>query len=383
MTAGFRLAIAVDKRTADTLIRMNDAVRRVDSLLIELGRQGLQRATRSTSTELEAAAQVAHHARLTLVERELLGLRSLIERYLDRDPLFRTDQLVERVGRLSLRVDAVRERLDAGALPEHLVPLVGAPRRTYEPLDEGVIVHPIAMTGWVTDSDFVGVTVTCHSPTLSRTVAISQARPTHYFGTDPSRLAWQPVSDGVTESLRELAHASWRVEGTRVSADGRLSLGGDTYLVPAASVGAAAFTPYAVDDLLGVLQRLAQHGSDPLARWEPPWVYLEPAHLGRRTVDDTAGVARVPLTDAKGLRADLVVTLRAERKQRVRSMDHLGDPRHRPDGLVCRAHLAGDALSLEPLTAVFHEPVELTVGRRKLSTHLVHLDLEDLGRVQR
>jgi len=374
----------VDKRTADTLARMHRAAARVDALLVDLGRQGLQRATRSTCTELEAAAQLAHHARLTLVERELLGLRTLIERYLSRDPLFRTDALVDRVGRLSLRIVALRERLEAGAEPAELVDLVGTPRRRYEPVDEAVIIHPLAMTGWVTDSDFVGVTLTCHTPTLDGgQVAISVARPVHYFGREPGRLAWQPVSDGVTESLRELGHASWKVEGARVSADGRLSLGADTYVVPAADIGAAALAPYAVDDLLQVLERVSAHATDPLARPRPPWVYLEPAALGRCEVDDTRNVATVQLTDRRGLTASLSVSLRAERRQRVRSMDHLADPRHRPDGLVCTAHLAGSQLVLEPATAVFHEPVQLQVGRRTLTTHRVHLDLEDLGRVQR
>jgi len=373
----------VDKRTADTLARMVAAVRQLDELLQELGRQGLQRATRSTCTELEAAAQVAHHARLTLVERELLGLRTLVERYLARDPLFRTDQLVDRIGRLSLRIDAVRDRLEAGALPADLVDIVGAPRRTYEPLTQALPIHPLGMTGWLTDSDFVGVTVTCHAPTLGRTVMVSAARPTHYFGSDPSRLAWQPISDGITQSLRELAHGSWNVEGARLSADGRLSLGSDTYLVPAASVGAAAYADYAAADLLEVLGRLASEGADPLAPWQPPWVYLEPAHLGRRTIDDTRSEARVPLVDRRGLGADLVVPLRPERKLRVKCLDALGDPRHRPDALVATARLAGDALVLEPITAVFHEPVQLKVGRRTLSTHSVHLDLEDLTQVQR
>ena len=373
----------MDKRTADTLERMRAATVQLDRLQLELARQGLQRLTRASLPELEAAAQVAHHARLTTLQRELLSLRTETERFLDRDPLFRTDAWIDRVGRLSLRVDALRTRLDQGALPDALVDLVGTPRRTYVAVDDALEIHPLGMSGWVTDSDFVGVTTTFYSPTTEQLVMASVTRPTHYFGTDPARLAWQSVSDSITRSMRELAHGAWRVEGARVSHDGRLSLAGEAYVMPVASTGARALDPIRCDDALEVLQRLGDGRIDPLAPRTPPWVYLELAHYGRCTFDDTHGTATVLARDRRGLPLRLRVRLAPHEQLLGRNLERLADPRSRPDGLVARAFADRDHLDLAPITAVYHQPVTQRVGRRTLQSHMVHLGLEPLDKVER
>jgi hypothetical protein len=373
----------VDKRTRDTLARMRAATDHLDRLLLELGRQGLQRLSQASLPELQAAAQLAHHARLTTLERELNSLQTLTERYLARDPLFSTDAWLDRLGRLSLRLDALRQRLDEGAVPEDLVDLVGAPRRTYTPLDAPITLHPIGMSGWVTDSDFVGVTATFHSPDVDGPVMLSVTRPVHYFGTDPARLAWQSVSDSITRSLRELAHGAWSVEGARISHDGRLSLAGEAFVVPAASTGSRALAPFACRDAIEVLDRIDTESADPLVTPSPPWVYLELAHYGPCVHDDTHATATVLARDARGLPVTLSVRMAPHERQLGRSMEQLSVPERRPDGLVGRAYASADALVLRPVTAVFHEPVVQRVGRRTLRSHLVHLSLEDLGRVER
>lgn len=361
---------------------MHAAQPRLHGVLVDLARQGLQRMGPASIAEIEAAAQVAHHARLTRIERELLALRTDTERYLARDPLFRTDAWIGRVGRLSLRLDALAVRLDAGEGPDDLVDLIGAPRRTYVPSDVALELQPLGMRGWVSDSDFVGVTTTFWCPTLERTVQASVARPTAYFGNDPARLAWQSVSDGIPRSMRELAHGAWSLEHGRVAHDGRLSLAGEAYVAPAASTGARALAPLHCADVLEVLERL-RAAIDPLDPPEAPWVYLEPSHLGPCVHDDTHGIATVLGRDARGLPLRLRVRLAPHERTLARSMEQLNDPRVRPDGLVAIAYGDADGLSLVPVTAVFHTPVTQRLGRRSLASHFVHLGLEDLGQVER
>ena len=72
-----------------------------------------------------------------------------------------------------------------------------------------------------------------------------------------------------------------------------------------------------------------------------------------------------------------------ERSQQVQNLEHLSRPDTRPDGLVVRARIAGDQLHLEPVTAVFHDPVQLKQRRRTLEVQLVHLAAEPLGMVRR
>ncbi len=77
------------------------------------------------------------------------------------------------------------------------------------------------------------------------------------------------------------------------------------------------------------------------------------------------------------------VPLGPERRGQVENLAHLGAVDTRPDGLVVQAWVVGDQLHLEPITAVFHDPVQVKQRRRTLDVQLVHLAVEPLGMVRR
>ncbi len=362
--------------------QMLDAAGRVRATLVGLLRTGLQRVTTGTGTELAAASQWAHHARMTTVERELVALQAQVEKYLARDPLFRTEIFVDRVCRLAWRLDEVVAHLERGRTVGELVPLVGQPRRSYEPVDAALLVVPVAMRTWLSDTGFMGVTAQMWAPGIGRMVEAGLARPTEYFGTDPSRLVHQMVNEAMGITMQELAHGAWKLEGVKLSADGRLSLPADAWARQAAFPLADALASLRCDDLLQVVDRLMDDVLAPIDGG-PAWIYLEPAAIGARRVDDTRTEATAVLLDKRGAEAILRVPLGPERRGQVENLAHLGAVDTRPDGLVVQAWVVGDQLHLEPVTAVFHDPVQVKQRRRTLDVQLVHLAVEPLGMVRR
>ncbi len=364
--------------------RQGLALGRIDAVLYSLGRQGVQRLSRSAVDEITAIALTAHNASLARLERELEALATDAERYLGRDPLFRTGAWVSRVNRIWLLTRELDRRWRNGALPVDLEPLVGVLRRRYEPVDGLVEVYPLGAHGWVTDSDFMGITIRFAAPTLGRVVLATVARPTMAFGTDPKRLLRQPVADSMTTTVHGLSHGSWVLDDVRLSSDGRMSLHGELSCQAVPDAGGQAYALVQVPDVLAAVDRIGAGRLDPLTDAEPVWVSLEIGEWGEPAVDDTQGRATVPVRDLRGAPLDLVVPLRPENNLWVDNLSALVGPSWQPDALFGRVTVSGSGrVRLEPCTAIFHDPVRVSVGRRAVDSHQVHLSLESLGRVSR
>ncbi|MEM6931399.1 MAG: hypothetical protein AAF602_31005, partial [Myxococcota bacterium] len=138
------------------LDKVGPALDQVAQLLRRLAEQGWQRATPLTLREVGTAAQVAHHARLVNLERELGRLETLLRRYLDRDPSFSPTSLLQAFNRLWLLDRATRGILREAVSVSDLEAVAGTPRRTYVPQDGMLDVVVLGARGWVTDSGFVG-----------------------------------------------------------------------------------------------------------------------------------------------------------------------------------------------------------------------------------
>lgn len=376
---------AVPKRERDTLARMDAAFDKVDALLLRLGQQGLQRATASSAAELTALKQTAHNAALVGVARELEVMITLLERYLDRDPLFAVDAWLTAVNRVWLLNRAARARRASGAGLAELADLVGRLRRQYDPVDEPLTLQALGAAGWVSDADFVGVTVHLVDLASGRLLQAVSARPCAYFGRDPRRLLRQPVHDALPQSLDALSHGAWRWEGARCSADGRLSIHAELGLTATAARGVDAYAALAAADWLSLVDRLRLAEVHPLRGAGAVLAYLEPARIGRVVVDAKAAKARLALVDGRGAALEVRVPLSEENNLLVDNLERLASPRARtprPDGLFGRAFAAGDRLVFQPWTAVFHAPVVLS-SRPDVEVHGVHLTLEPLAQVRR
>ena len=358
---------------------MDASVEAVERLLLSLARQGLQRLTESSEAEIRATAQRARFGGLIRVERQLEALATVAGRYRVRDPLFRTSQLASTLNRAWLLTRAVRRLRDAGVTPG--VEILGELRRTYVEVEQPLEVRALSAAGWVTDSDFVGITVTVRAG--EELLQIVNAKPTMYFGEQPERLLWQPLTAQVPHAIGELAHGAWTLTGARRSADGRLSLHQGLRVEPAPDQGRAAYAGIEAATWASIVDRLRESTVDPVGAGASALVYVEPRRWGPVTVDDTAAQLRQPLWDPTGARLWLQLPLASHTRLWVDNLQALarGDA-PRPNAIVGEARIAGGELQLAPQTAVYFDAVELR-GRPPRRVHEVHLGLESLERVRR
>ena len=373
-----RYASAVAADLDPVFVRMQAEAAAVERSVEAWLALGLQGWSPSMLGAFEALAQRAHHSRLVGIERDVVALRTIFERYLERDPDASVDRLLERlvwIGERARRVLAAGDRVAAERV-------VGVPRRSYAPVDGALVVVPLLLRGWRTDSDFVGATVTFAAPSLGKMVEGSVARPASAFGDDPRRMAQQWVSDAMMVSLQELAHGAWSLEGAKLSDDGRLSFPKDLVARPTAADLAAALAPVRCRGAGEVVDRLAAEWIDPIDG-EKALVYLEGLRFGERRIDDTRGVAEVWATDGAGARLALACGVRGEDATRVANLAQLAGLDPAPDGLVAEARIEAGAVRLDPHTLVFHEPVEQRERRRARRDHRVHLACEPLAGLSR
>lgn len=363
----------LSKRDRDKLARQGAAFDRLDRTLRDLGRQGLQRLSRPVLDQLLGAEQVAHHAGLVKLERELTTLATHARRYLDRDPLFAAPVWLAALNRAWELNERAKAAWSEDGSPDDLVPIIGQARRSYEWVDRPLAVQAIGAQGWVTASDFVGITVWLHEAETGQLFQASAARPVAYFGSDPRRLLYGEISDHHRLTLLDLAHGAWVFHGAKASADGRLSLHRELEIEPGPWSGAAAYRGMVADDWLGVVDRLRDEAVDGQER---RLVYVEPRDVSRILVDEKRSVARCRMTDDNGATMVVHVPVDTHTNPLIDSLGRLtSDPTVRPDGWFGRVAVGDGELRFTPATVLYREPVVLELrGRREV--HAFHPGLE-------
>lgn len=368
------------KRERDKLIRMHAAFDRLDRTLFDLGRQGLQRLSRPVLDQLLAAEMVAHNAGLVKVERELAALATQARKYLERDPVFRAADWLGTLNRAWELNNAARDAWAPDVHPNELAPITGVARRSYELVERPLSVQAVGASGWVTESDFVGITVWLHEAETGALYQASAARPVAYFGNDPRRLLYGEISDHHSLSMLDLSHGAWTLDNAKVSADGRLSLHRDLFVEPGPWGGAQAYQKLFAKDWLTLVDRLRDDALDGRSR---NLVYVEPVDVSRVVIDDKHAVARCRMSDANGAWMTVYIRLQEHANATVDSLTRLtAEPELRPDGWFGRAWVSGGELRFLPHTALFHDPVLLELrGRREV--HAFHLALEPARKLSR
>lgn len=377
------------KRTRDLLVRMDKAFVKIERLLFRLGQQGLQRMTASSVTELQALGQTAHNAGMVKAERELETLVTVVNRYLERDPLFSIDAYMAAINRIWLLNNQARKRRAQGILPVAMLDILGEARRKYVLRDEPLLLQPVGASGWVTDTDFVGITVYMYSANDGRIYQVTNAKPTMYFGNDPRSLMRNQISDYSAFTIYDLAHGAFAFKQAK-EADGRLSLHKDLELSKAPWFGSDAYAALAARDWVELVDRIRAGELHPVRGAESFLAYVEPTTYGPLVVDDKSQTASLELGDTRGAKMRLEVMLRPENNFLIDNLEFLqpaaSDSKKLqgqkemlvPNGLFGRARISGGALKFFPLTAIYHSPITLKT-RQTLQVHELHLSLEALA----
>lgn len=388
----------LNKAERAKLERMGEAFDRIDRLLLRLAQQGLQRMSRSSTDELKALEQLAHNAALISIERQIEILGTLVERYLDKDPLFRSDEYMATINRVWLLTSMARKRHAAGQTPDQMIDLLGEARRSYEDVSENLVVQPLGASGWVTDTDFVGVTIYFFVKDKPGVIyQASNCKPCAYFGRDPRRLLHESTSEHLNYSIFDMAHGAYEFRRAKVSSDGRMSLHKDLMVLKAPYIGARAYQAIAVRSWVELVERLRSSELHPVGGAGSALVYIEPTIYGDLVIDDKNARATADLADERAAVMQIEVPLREENNLLVDNLERLlgsrsagsegpsGRRRKRatqpsgaklktPDALFGRASVSDGKLKFFPMTALFNGSLVYRHDRR---VNELHLTLED------
>ncbi len=357
----------------------------------------------SSLDELRALEQVAHHASLVAIERQIETLATHVRRYLERDPLFALADYAATLNKIWLLCRAARRRHAAGQAPDEMLDVIGEARRTYRDVRGSLVLQPLGATGWVTDTDFVGITVYFYvdgEPDLA--CQASNCKPCAYFGRDPKKLLESPISDHVSHKIFDIAHGAFEFRKAKMSGDGRLSLHKELVVSKAPSLGAKAYAALAARDWSGLVDRLRAGELHPVGRGDEALAYIEPAGYGPVVTDEKNARATVEVADARGATLQIDVPLRVEnnllldnlerllgkaRASDVARAPHLARVFTRPPGkglvpsaLFGRASVAGGRLRFLPFTALYQNALVYAKGRsQQRRVNELHLSLEPLA----
>jgi hypothetical protein len=254
------------------------------------------------------------------------------------------------------------------------------------------LLQPVGASGWVTDTEYVGMTIYMYSATDGRIYQVTNAKPTRFFGSDPRTLMRNQISDYVTFTIYDLAHGAFAFRHAK-EADSRLSLHKDLVLEKAPWFGADAYAALAARDWVELVDRIRTGELHPVRGAESFLAYIEPTSYGGLVIDQKSQTARLELGDEHGASMWLEVKLRPENNFLIDNLEFLQPKpddskkleRMRedliPNGLFGRAWISGGALKFFPLTAIYHNPVTLKM-RQTRQVHEIHLSLEELAKVE-
>jgi hypothetical protein len=402
--AGEAAGPGLSKAERAKLDRMGEAFGKIDRLLFRLAQQGLQRMSPSSQDELKALEQIAHNAALVSIERQIETLATHIERYLDKDPLFSIADYMATLNRIWLLCHMARKRHAAGETPDQMTDVIGEMRRSYADVLLPIIVQPLGASGWVTDTDFVGISI--YFAVKDRPGVIYQAsncKPCAYFGRDPKRLLHDMISENVSFSIFDMAHGAYELFRAKLSSDGRLSLHKDLVVTKAPYLGARAYESIAVRSWSELVDRIRQSELHPVGGSEATLAYVEPALYGDLVFDEKNARMTLEVADERAAIMLIEVPLREENNSLVDNLEYVFGkktvkntaadtpaPRRRvakkganagggvklaPHGLFGRAWVSEGRVKFFPFTALYNSAVVYKHDRR---VNEVHLSLENL-----
>lgn len=395
-------AAHLNKSERAKLERMGEAFQKIDRLLLRLAQQGLQRMSRSSADELRALEQIAHNAALISIERQIEILATHVQRYLDKDPIFRIEDYMGTVNKVWLLTSMARKRYAAGQTPAQMIDIIGEARRSYVEHELPIFVQPLGASGWVSDTDFVGITVYFFVRDLPGVIyQASNCKPCSYFGRDPQRLLHDQISEYVQHTIFDMAHGAFEIRKAKVSSDGRMSLHKDIQVLKAPYIGARAYQSISVRNWSELVERMRGGELHPIGGTDALLVYVEPAIFGQVNIDDKNACATIELMDERGAIMYAEIPLKAENNLLIDNLQWLingkksregsshqikrgivspnkpaGPSLRAPNALFGRATIAEGRLKLFPITALYDGALVYNHGRR---VNELHLTLEDVS----
>ncbi|MHA1339053.1 MAG: SWIM zinc finger family protein [Promethearchaeota archaeon] len=206
--------------------RVEDALEDVENFLITLHTQGLQRLS---SITLEWANQLfikTQIAKLANINKQLKIISELINKYLNRSPLFEIAEYKAVINNLTNYYLLTKNLLEGKKINHPDVNpevIIGKFRSEY--IEHGdIAAQCLGMKGWISkDEKFIGISGYFLNLKKLSLFSITQALPTYYFGDNPSSIYHNTIKS-IDESMADLAHGAFYFSNVKFNDKGNLSL---------------------------------------------------------------------------------------------------------------------------------------------------------------
>jgi len=137
---------------------------------------GVQRISKDNIEELQALSITAHTIKVARLERDIQSMSKILELYLKKDPTFNFTRLTSTLSRISITAKTINDYKEGKELPLQLIKLLTGVKDAKQEFDL-MIAQTLGLSGWMTDSGYVGVTAYLYDLTNKRIITATNARP--------------------------------------------------------------------------------------------------------------------------------------------------------------------------------------------------------------
>ena len=165
---------------------------------------GVQRISKENLDELQALIITAHTTKVARIERDIQSLKKIVELYLNKDPTFSFSRLTSILSRIAITCKTIRDYQNGKQLPPHRIKLLTGTadeKKEYNKL----LAQTLGVSGWMTESGYVGVTAYLYDLSNKQIIAATNARPlTAMKYMNSGRYRRSRRSSGPNSELRDI-----------------------------------------------------------------------------------------------------------------------------------------------------------------------------------
>ncbi|MFW9993876.1 MAG: hypothetical protein ACFFD4_17660 [Candidatus Odinarchaeota archaeon] len=352
-------------------ILVDDALDSVQSMVINLVTQGLQRCSPATLERLNDLEIKTQIAKLANINKEIKKLRENIKSYLDKSVLFDIRNYKYRLNQL-VNYHELCKNLIEGKKVNHPevtpVTVIGKFRSEYIP-EEDTVAQCLGMRGWLTDTGFIGCSGYYLDLKIKKLISISQALPTQYFGNDPLQIYRLPIKT-IGMNLQHLAHGAFSFTNVKLNDKGNISLHKEIGIFPSKikALQGPEFREYKTDNWLELLNFLYRKEAAPirLPYQLNNFFVFEPVKWGRFEFDEINQLYTAKLLDQDQNVLLLAIKNEPHNRLIIQNLETvLGNKKMMPNALFGSAFVSRGILSVDPISLLWYQGIYLSEGRRR------------------
>ncbi len=182
------------------------ALNKINDWFSKVFLNGVQRISKENLDELQALIITAHTTKVARLERDIQSLKKIMELYLNKDPTFNFSRITSILSRIAITCKTIRDYKNGKQLSPRLIKLLTGTQDEKKEYKK-IIAQTLGVSGWMTESGFVGVTAYLYDLSNRQIIAATNARPLtamKYMDRNRYRRSRRSSSSSANSELRNI-----------------------------------------------------------------------------------------------------------------------------------------------------------------------------------